>query len=148
MISLKKKKINKSDIPQVFSDKVIGFINESSMWRSFGKNTFVDDVDIQLVRSRFDGILIVLFLEAILCIVLVFQKIEAYNLVHLLMIAPHWPLNSKELQFIILIKKYIKLYFAWDVGFRVLKLQTHFSQNMLFIYCDIFSEIINYLFAS
>ena len=30
--------------------------------------------------------------------------------------------------------------------FTVLELQTHFSQNILFICCNIFSEIISYLF--
>ena len=37
---------------------------------------------------------------------------------------------------------YIKHYFAWDVRFRVLKLQTPFSQNIPFICCDIFSQVI------
>ena len=42
------------------------------MWyRSFVKNAFVDDGDIQLVTNIFDRNF-VLFLEAILCIVLVF----------------------------------------------------------------------------
>ena len=60
------------------------------MWRSFIKNLFVDDGDIQLVTKKFEeDILIVLFLEAILCIVLVFQEIEAYNLIQPLMLVPY-----------------------------------------------------------
>ena len=60
------------------------------MWRSFIKNLFVDDGDIQLVTKKFEeDILIVLFLEAILCIVLVFQEIEAYNLIQQLMLVPY-----------------------------------------------------------
>ena len=60
------------------------------MWRSFIKDLFVDDGDIQLVTKKFEeDILIVLFLEAILCIVLVFQEIEAYNLIQPLMLVPY-----------------------------------------------------------
>ena len=51
------------------------------------KKTFVDDGDIQLVTDLM-GILIVQFLEAILCIVLVFLKIEAFNIIQPLMIVP------------------------------------------------------------
>ena len=40
-------------MPGVFSDRVIGFTNEPSMWGSFVKNTFVDDSYIQLVTNRF-----------------------------------------------------------------------------------------------
>ena len=38
-------------------------------------------------------------------------------------------------------KKYIKCYFAWEVRFKVSKLRTHFSQNVLSICCNIFSKI-------
>ena len=41
-------------MPRVFSDKVIDFSNEPSMWRFFVKNTFVDDSDIQLATNRFN----------------------------------------------------------------------------------------------
>ena len=37
----------------IFSDIVIDFTDEQSMWRSFVKNTFVDDGDIQLVTNKF-----------------------------------------------------------------------------------------------
>ena len=55
-----------------------------------------------------------------------------------LMFVLHWHLNSKEFQFIKNI--YIKRYFAWNVGFRVLTLQKYFSQNIVLICCVIFSE--------
>ena len=41
-------------MPRVFSDKVINFAKEASMWRFFAINTFLDDGDIQLVTNRFD----------------------------------------------------------------------------------------------
>ena len=41
-------------MPGVFSDKTIDFTDEPSMWRSFVKNIFVDDSDIQLVTNRID----------------------------------------------------------------------------------------------
>ena len=49
------------------------------------------------------------------------------------MLVPHGPLSFKEIQFI--------SYFAGDVGFKILKLQTNFAQNILFICCNFFSEI-------
>ena len=52
----------------------------------------------------------------------------------------HWPLNPKV--FVFYKEKYIKYYPAWYVEFKVLKFQTLFSQNILFICCDIWSEII------
>ena len=41
-------------MPGVFSDKVIDFTNEPSMWRFFVKNTFVNDNDMQLFTDIFD----------------------------------------------------------------------------------------------
>ena len=41
-------------MPGVFSDKIIDFTNEPSMWRFFVKNTFVNDNDMQLVTDIFD----------------------------------------------------------------------------------------------
>ena len=107
----------KSNKCEIYQDKVTHFTNEPSMWRSFVKGTFVDDGDIQLVTNRFDR--------------------NTYCTV------THWSLSSKEFQFTR--KKYAKRSFAWDVGFKVLKLQTQFSQNILFICCKFFSNII-YLF--
>ena len=46
------------------------------------------------------GTLIVLFLELILCIVLVFKEIDAHNFIHLLMLVSYGALNSKDFQFI------------------------------------------------
>ena len=51
LLSLRKKKNNKCDI---YQDKVIDFTNQPSIWRSFVKNIFVDDDDIQLLTNRFD----------------------------------------------------------------------------------------------
>ena len=70
LLSLREKENNKCEI---YQDKVIHFTNEPSMWRSFVKNTFVDDGDIQLVTNRFDR--------------------NTYCTV------PHWSLSSKEFQF-------------------------------------------------
>ena len=56
LLSLRKKK-EKSDrrsLTGVFSDKVIDFTDESSMWCSFVKNSFVEEADIQLVTNRSD----------------------------------------------------------------------------------------------
>ena len=66
------------------------------MLRSFVKNSFVDDGDVQLVTNRFDrntdcavsgGNFVYSFLK---------NKIEAFNLIQ-----PHWPLNPKDFQVII-----------------------------------------------
>ena len=63
------------------SHKVINFIKEPSMLRSFAKNSFVDDGDVQLVTNRFDrntdctvsgGSFVYSFLK---------NKIEAFNLI-------------------------------------------------------------------
>ena len=39
-------------IPEVFSERVIDFTNEPTMWNSFLKNTFEDDGGIRLVTYR------------------------------------------------------------------------------------------------
>ena len=115
--------------------------NESSMWCSFVKNTFVDDGDIKLATNRFDRNTYCTVSMGNLCITVCGTNF-LYNLIFFLrnwrMPVPHWPLNSR---FSIYNRNHIKRYFAWEVRFKVLKLQTHFSQNILFIYCNIFSEI-------
>ena len=75
-VTTKYKKHYTCHMPELFSDKVIDFPNDPWMWRSFVKNAFVDDGDIQLVTSRFDKNTYCTVLEAILCMVLVFLKTE------------------------------------------------------------------------
>ena len=90
------------------------------------------------IGSRVSG---TTFLWSLLCIVLVFQKIEAHSFIHALFLVPewpYWPLNCKGFTFYY--KKYIKGYSAWNAEFRVLKFQIHLSQNIISICCDIFSE--------
>ena len=81
----------------VFSGKVIDFINEPSIWRSFLKNVFADDGNI-LVTNRFDRN-IYCTLSRGLRIVLYLQEIEVYSLIQHLFVL-QWLLNSKEFQFI------------------------------------------------
>ena len=57
LLSLRRKK-KISLTKGVLSDKVIDFTNEPSMWRSFLKNAFVNNGDIQPVRyqlNRYDN---------------------------------------------------------------------------------------------
>ena len=77
------------------------------MRRSFVNDSFVDDGDIKLVTNRFD--------KNTYCTVSGVGFV--YCFIYLFIF---WPLNSKDFQ--LLTTKYIKRYFAWDVGFRVLKL--------------------------
>ena len=54
------------------------------------------------------------------------------------LLAPHGFLYEERFGFF---KKY-KMLFYINVEFRVLKLQTHFSQDVLFIGCNIFPQVI------
>ena len=78
MLSLRKKKnISQTDIYKTqypFPDKVINFIDEPLVQYDVAvvQNTFVDNGDTEIVtQKKLIGILNVLFLEPILCIVLV-----------------------------------------------------------------------------
>ena len=63
----------------VFSGKVIDFVNEPSIWRSFLKNVFADDGNI-LVTNRFDRNIYCTVSRG-LRIVLYLQEIEVYSLI-------------------------------------------------------------------
>ena len=120
----------------VFSGKVISFTNEPSMWRPFAKNYFVDDGNIQLDTNRFDKNTYCTVSGGNLVYSFSFLRNWSIQLYSALMYVLHSPRNSRQFRFIT--KKYIKRYFALDVGFIVLKLQIYFSQNILFVCCDIF----------
>ena len=110
LLSLREKENNKCEI---YQDKVIHFTNEPSMWRSFVKNTFVDDGDIQLVTNGFDR--------------------NTYCTV------PHWSLSSKEFQFTT--KKYTKRSFAWDVGFKFWNFKLSFLRIYFSSVANFFQKI-------
>ena len=60
-----------------------------------------------------------------------FCAVKAHSLIQRILVTPelsYWPLNFKCFTFYN--KKNIKRYFAWNAQFKVLKLQTDFSQNI------------------
>ena len=103
----------------------------SQMRCSTGKNYFlyVDDNDTR--KYILMSVLNVLFLEFILCIVLVLSKIlqlilfSHYYLLQNALICLLWPLNSKSVEI------HIKCYF----------IKPHFFQNTLYIACDVFPKV-------
>ena len=66
------------------------------------KNTLVDDGVIHLIANKIH-VNALLFLELILCIVSVSQKIEACNSIQIFLFAPEWPhepIKPQDLHFI------------------------------------------------
>ena len=90
------------------------------MWRSFVENTFVDDGDTQLVTNRFDRNTYCTVSGGSFVYSFSFLKnwsMQSYSATY-----DYAPLTSSLQKTTIYNKKYTKLYFAWDVGFRVLKI--------------------------
>ena len=103
------------------------------------ENTSLDDDDNDDNKNILMVILNVLFLELILCIVLISEEIKACTLIQ-----PLLPVRTITVCYYYLHitpPKGYKFYNKIHVKCYFVKLQTHFSQDLFFIGCDIFPQV-------